>query len=151
MALFLIGDGFPIHHRYASIKGLFSDINTYSIWVFKGQSVVENSKAERIAKSKSLYSMALAQAFARYPDENNVEIVHEPGSKRSYVRATKHHPAGSLILVPCGPLVKARLVQFGDKVGELESFVMNTEQGERIMCSPIHKPFNEATVSISPR
>ena len=118
--------------------------------MFKGQSVVESTKVERLNKSKSLYSAALAQAFARYPDEHNIEIVYDPSSRRTHVRAAKDHPRGSLILVPCGPVVKARLAQFGEKVGELESFIMDTEQGERIMCSPMLKPFNEATVSISP-
>ena len=118
--------------------------------VYKGQSVTENSKSERVTKSKAVYSWALAQAFARYPDVDNVEVVYDRNDKRSHVRATKKFPTGSLILVPCGPAVKARFAKYGEKLSELESFIMDAEDGERIVCSPLSKPFNDATVSISP-
>ena len=118
--------------------------------VFKGQFVVENSKSERVNRSKAVYSWALAQAFARYPDKDNVEVVYDRYEKRSHVRAAKDFPAGSLILVPCGPGVKARLTKFGEKISELESIIMDAEDGERIVCSPMSKPFNDATASISP-
>ena len=118
--------------------------------MFKGQSVVEASKSERVNKSKAVYSWALAQAFARYPDEDKVEMVYDRDDNRCYVRATKDFPTGSLILVPCGPAVKARLTKYGEQLSELESFIMDAEDGERIVCSPLSKPFNEATASISP-
>ena len=129
---------------------LFSNVNKYQVLVFKGQSVVENSKVERINKRKAIYAWALAQAFARYHDEGNIEVVYDRKEKRSYVRAAKDFYSGSLVIMPCGPAVKSRTVKYGERIGELESFIMDAEDGERIICSPMHKPFNEATVSISP-
>ena len=129
---------------------MFFTINKYHISVFQGQEVTELSKVDRVTKAKHMFSQAMELGFKMHPDLGNVEIVYDRRLGRSYVRAIKDFAEGTLVLVPCGPLVKARTIKYGQEVLVNESHVMDAEDGELILVAPSLKIFSEQTVSFSP-
>ena len=102
--------------------------------VHEGQACVKYGEKELGGRSAALFVVAVHVAAERYPD-TGLEIVWDRKKRRSYSRTVadfKH-----LTIVPITCTVKWSAQPSDYKIVDGESFMATTDDGKKIVCSPV--------------